>query len=73
MSRYYAATTPTWHTPRSTNLEWMLAYLVVLDGFCQFMFWVPVIGYWLGLLGQAFSVVIFTLVVLLLRVRGKEC
>lgn len=69
MSRYYAATTPTWHVPRSNTLEWVIAYLFVLDLFFQCMSYVPVVGYGCWLSELSISLLLFVLIVLLLRVR----
>jgi hypothetical protein len=59
--------------PRSNNLEWLMLYLFVLDAFCQVMSLVPVIGYWLWLLGLFLALVLFALLVLLLRFRRSSC
>lgn len=70
MSRHhYAACTPTWHTPRSRNLEWTIAYLFVVDVFCQCMSPLPVIGYGCWLAGLVISLGVFVLLVMLLRTR----
>ena len=71
MSRYhYAATTPTWDTPRSRNIEWTIAYLFVFDLFLQCMSAVPVIGYGCWLFELVVSLALFVLLVMLLRARG---
>jgi len=69
MSRYYAACTPSWHTPRDTTLEWTILYLFVIDMFCQCMSPLHVIGYYCWLAGLTISLGIFALLVLLLRFR----
>ncbi len=70
MARYrYAATTPTWDTPRSDTIEWTILYLFAIDLFLQCMSAVPTIGYgcWLGEL--VVSLALFVLLVMLLRAR----
>lgn len=69
MPRYYAACTPSWHTPRGRNIEWAIAYLFVCDAFCQVMSIVPVIGYYCWLAGLTIALGVFALLVLLLKVR----
>ncbi len=65
----YTACAPSWDTPRSKTLEWLILYLFVIDMFLQWMTSVPVIGYVCWLAGLCDGLLLFVLLVMLLKVR----